>query len=892
MMSLRVVKVRCEYRENPTGLDVRKPRFGWAIESEERNIVQAAYRLQVASEEGFEKEMVWDTGRVESDASQHIEYAGGLLAERTRYYFRIKVWDRQGNESDWCETAFWETAFFSPDAWEAQWITADREEITGKVLPSSLFRRTLAIDRKVQEARAYVTARGLYHFHINGRKVGEDQLAPGWTSYNKRLQYQTYDVTSCLQQGDNALGLMLGGGWYLGNLAWEHKQCIYGDRKAVLLQLHIRFEDGSEQVIVTDSRWKTAKGPVLSSQIYHGETYDARLETTGWDTAAFDDQSWDEAEVIFFNKENLVAQEGPAVRKIQEIKPVSLFRTPAGETVLDMGQNMVGWVRFTVSGEAGDRIVLKHAEVLDRDGNFYTANLRSAKQQIEYILKGGGPETYEPFFTFQGFRYVMVDEYPGDPALDKFTGVVVHSGMEQTGDFRCSEPLINQLQHNILWGQKGNFVDVPTDCPQRDERLGWTGDAQVFIRTACFNMNVAAFFTKWLRDLAADQREDGGVPFVIPHVLDDNSYSSAAWGDAAVICPWTLYLSYGDRRILEEQYDSMKAWVEYIRHQGENEYLWNTGFHFGDWLGLDARENSYIGATDKDFIATAFYAYSAQLLVKTASVLGKTEDVRKYGVLYAKVLEAFRKEFITPAGRLVSPTQTAHVLALMFDLVEEKDIRRTLDTLIRYLEENNWHLTTGFVGTPYLCLSLTKYGRSDIAYKLLLQDDYPSWLYQVQKGATTIWEHWDGIKPDGSFWSADMNSFNHYAYGSIGEWLYRIVAGLEIDPEKPGYKHFIVKPQPGGGLTSAQAQISTGYGKVSSSWKLEQGWMEMTVEVPHNTTADAYLPWARLAEVTEDGKTLSEAAGVHSSQEQEGGVCLTLGSGSYRFRYRMENRHE
>ncbi|SFQ34796.1 family 78 glycoside hydrolase catalytic domain [Caldicoprobacter faecalis] len=884
---LEVYNLRCEYKDNPIGIDVKNPRISWVIKSDERNVLQASYQIQVSTDDKF-KCIVWDTGKVDSDESIHVEYKGESLKSRTRYYYRVRVWDQRGRASNWSETAFWEMGLLEPDEWIASWITPNIEDGSPNSQACPLMRKAFEVKGEVKSARVYVTSLGLYELHLNGKRVGDFFFTPGWTSYNKRLQYQTYDVTEMLKEGQNAIGVILGNGWYKGNLTWEGRRNIYGDRLAALIQMYIIYKDGREQVVVSDRSWKASTGPILMSEIYHGEIYDARLEKPGWDEADYNDSDWYDVEELDKPKDIIIAQEGPPVRIVQQIKPVAILTTPAGETVLDMGQNMVGWVRFAVEGPAGSKVVLQHAEVLDKDGNFYTANLRSAKQTIEYILKGVGREVFEPHFTFQGFRYVKLVEYPGQPSLDDFVGMVVHSDMEPTGSFECSNPLVNRLQQNILWSQRGNFLDVPTDCPQRDERLGWTGDAQVFIRTACFNMNVASFFTKWLKDLKADQLSDGGVPFVIPNVLGDDHHSSAAWGDAAVICPWTVYLCYGDKRILEEQYDSMKAWVEYIRKQGDNEYLWNTGFHFGDWLGLDAKEGSYVGATATDFIATAFYAYSTSLLVKAAKVLGKTEDVEEYSKLYANIVDAFRKEFVTPNGRLAVPTQTAHVLALMFNLVEEKDRKRTIDTLVDYIKKNKYHLTTGFVGTPYLCHVLSQNGYSDVAYKLLLQTDYPSWLYQVTKGATTIWEHWDGIKPDGSFWSPDMNSFNHYAYGSIGDWLYRVVAGIDTDEERPGYKHIYIRPTLGEGLTYAKAELKSMYGKIKTEWRIQDGCMEISVCVPHNTTATVVLLFAKPDAVYESGKRLTEAEGILEHETVDNGVKVEIGSGEYVFRYEMQ----
>jgi alpha-L-rhamnosidase len=640
-----------------------------------------------------------------------------------------------------------------------------------------MLRTTFTVDGQVQSARAYVTALGLYEMAVNGQRVGVQVLTPGWTSYGQRLQYQTYEVSDLVVVGENAVGAILGDGWYRGNLGFGGQRNVYGEKLALLLQIEIVYKDGRTQIVSTDGGWKATTGPILESDIYNGEVYDARLEKAGWSQASYDDGDWAGVVVVDQRKEILVAPVGPSIRRIGEVKPVEIVHTPAEETVVDMGQNMVGWIRLKVQGEAGTTVTLRHAEVLDQEGNLYTENLRSAKQMVAYTLKGDGVEVYEPYFTFQGFRYVAVEGYPGTFTLDSLTGIVVHSDMTPIGHFECSNPLLNQLQHNIVWGQKGNFVDVPTDCPQRDERLGWTGDAQVFIRTACFNMDVAAFFTKWLKDLAADQAENGAVPHVIPDVLGrgrGRAGGSAAWADASVICPWTIYLCCGDTRILEEQYASMQAWVGYIQEQAGNRYLWSTGFHFGDWLAYATTRSDYPGATtDKDLIATAFFAYSTSLLRQVAEVLGNEGDAREYAALLDKVVTAFCREFVTETGRLASNTQTAYSLALWFDLLPDDMRPEAAKRLAEDVQNFQNHLTTGFVGTPYLCHVLSSNGYLDVAYDLLNQDTYPSWLYPVTMGATTIWERWDGIKPDGSFQDAGMNSYNHYAYGAIGSWLYQ-----------------------------------------------------------------------------------------------------------------------
>lgn len=882
MAKLDVLNLKVNYRRNPMGIDDPRPRLSWEISSEARAFTQAAFCVQVASSPGFALEdIIWDSGKEESNCNVHIEYMGPGLTSRKRYYFRVKVWGSQGQASDWSKPAYWETAFLSVGEWQAKWITAPLQNDEGGDEPCHYFRKPVSVTGKIASARIYATSLGVYQLYVNGIPADNTLFNPGWTSYNKRLQYQTYDVTSLLAEGDNALGCMTGNGWYKGYLGWQGEKELFGGKRAVLIQLHISYSDGSEQIIVSDESWRMSTGPLLMSELYHGEIYDARLELDGWFFSGYEDGHWEQAASFHAPLSTLVAQENEPTRIIQTLKPARIVHTPKGELVLDMGQNMVGWVRFTVQAEAGTVVSLEHAEVLDREGNFYTGNLRSAKQTVTYICKGDEPETYEPTFSFQGFRYVKVTGVPEEQLMEQFIACVLHTDLEQTGSFSCSDELLTQLQQNILWGQKGNFLEVPTDCPQRDERLGWTGDAQVFIRTAAYNMNVAPFFEKWLKDLAADQQEDGKVPHVIPDV-PTAGYGSSAWGDAAVICPWVLYQCYGDIRVLETQYPSMKAWVEFIRAQGENEYLWNTGFHFGDWLGLDSKENSYTGATPKDLIATAFYAYSTELLAKTAEVIGKNEDAITYDTLHKQIIQAFRKEFVTPNGRVASPTQTAYVLALMFDLLEEADRSRTANMLAEHIEENGIHLTTGFVGTPYLCLVLSRFGYTDLAYKLVLQKEYPSWLFSVLQGATTIWEHWDGIKQDGSFWSDDMNSFNHYAYGAIGDWLYRTAAGIEL--LEPGYKKIRIQPQIGEHLTWVDASFHSVYGMIGVNWKKEKDEaLSMHIVIPANTTAEIILPAINHRSVKENGVPLDQMTGLLGIEQSPVGQKLLVGSGTYSF---------
>jgi len=887
--------LKCEYKTNPLGMDVTQPRLSWQVLSSERGWLQSAYQIRVAQSPAALSqgaELLWDTGKVASPESVQRTYAGPGLQSGKRYYWQVRVWDAQDRPSTWSETAWWEMGLLTPSDWQTSWIEPDFNEDAAKSNPSPMLRREFEVRNEVKSARAYVTSDGLYEMYLNGRRVGDEVFTPGWTSYDDHIQYQSYDITAQVQKGKNAVGVILGDGWYRGYLAFSGQRNTYGNKLALLAQIRLTYADGSSQVIGSDQSWKAATGPILMSDIYNGETYDARLEKKGWSSPGYDDAAWAGVRLANHPKSNLVAPAGPPVRRIQELRPVKISRAPAGETVVDMGQNMVGWVRLRVSGPAGTTVTLRHAEVLDKAGNFYTENLRVAKQTIEYTLKGEGVDVFEPHFTFQGFRYVKVQGFPTELTLDNLTGIVVHSDITPAGTFECSNPMINQLQHNIQWGQNGNFVDVPTDCPQRDERLGWTGDAQAFARTASFNADVAAFYTKWLKDMAADQKPSGAIPHVIPNVLDRKdpakNTASAGWADASVIVPWTVYLSYGDTRILERQYGSMKGWVDFMAKRAGDSYLWNNDFTYGDWLAFATNRSDYPGATtDKDLVSQAYFARSTDLLQKTAALLGKSEEASKYAGLLSNIKKTFNAEFVTPSGRLASNTQTAYSLALAFDLLPENLRAQAAGRLAEDVRKFK-HITTGFLGAPLICRVLSDYGYFDEAFMLLNRKEYPSWLYPITKGATTIWERWDGIKPDDSFQDKGMNSFNHYAYGAIGEWLYGVVAGIEIDPQKPGYKHIIVQPHTGGELNFAKASHQSLYGSVAAGWELKDGQLHVTVEIPANTTATVKLPQARLERILESGQPLANTKGIIRSSQDGQAAAVEVGSGRYDFTYPME----
>ena len=679
----------------------------------------------------------------------------------------------------------------------AKWITID--QTTGNAVPEYVRLWSQPGDRDIESADLSITALGVYEAEINGRRVGDFVLAPGWTAYDARLQVQRYDVTALLAR-DNALRVRVGKGWYASPMpGWTNTEDkIYRKNRqtALIAELHIRYADGGETWLGTDERWTWRESAVRFSEIYDGETWDA----------TFDDEAPKPCALFDAPLDILIPQEGEIVRERERISAKAVFLTPKGETVVDFGQEITGYVEFTVNAHSGDPVHILHGEVLDADGNFYNENYRSARAEIRYTCREG-LQTWHPRLTFFGFRYLKLAEFPGEAKPEQFTAIAVYSDIRQTGHITTGHAGINQLISNIFWSQRDNFLDVPTDCPQRDERLGWTGDAQVFVKAASLNFDVERFFAKWLHDLAADQFPDGGVGSVVPNYLPHDA-CSAAWGDAATICPWTIYQTYGNIEILRDQFASMCRWVDYITAATTTPCLWTGGTHFADWLGLDAPAGSYKGSTRDDFIASAFYAWSTSLVIRAGKRLG--EDVARYEELHAAIVKAFRDTFTDYR------TQTEHILAIRFGLAE--DPQRTADDLANMIVADGTRMRTGFVGTPYLLHVLSDHGHADLAWSLLLRQSYPSWLYPVSKGATTIWEHWDGIMEDGRFWSADMNSFNHYAYGSVADWIYEVAAGIRHDEDHPGFSEAIIAPTPDPRLGWLEASIDTRNGTISSKW--------------------------------------------------------------------------
>ena len=841
-----VINLLTENLKEPTNIDSPTPRFSWQLAEKSGNpVLQQAYEIEVDSTDvtGGKVFRMWTSGRVQSAQSIYVPYKGGSLRSGRKYFWKVRVWDNYGKSSAWSQLSFWKMTLLSPADWQAKWIGTNEKNVFNG--PAPLLRTNFLLDKSVLTATAYITSRGFYEAKINGHKVGNAYLTPGWTSYNKRLQYQAYDVTNLLKGGENSIGVTLGSGWYRSPLGpYNPRPEFYGKDLALLLQIKITYSDGSEKLIVSDENWKSSTGALRFAEVYDGCTIDTRLEQQGWSTTGFNDANWQPVKVLSFPKNNLIATYNEPVIKHEIFKPVKILLTPKGEKIIDFGQNLVGWVSVSARGKAGDSIKISHAEVLSKAGNFYTENLRSAKAQNIYILKDTGKHVFEPQFTWQGFRYIKVEGVKGELNPADFTAVAIYSDMKGTGSFSCSNPLLNQLQHNIQWGQKGNFLDVPTDCPQRDERLGWTGDAQVFSHTASFNMDVHNFFSKWLKDVAADQYASGSIPYIIPDVFTNGNNEvggSSGWGDVSTIVPWNMYLAYGDRQILENQFASMKAWVGFIKKQTRNN-LWVTGNHFGDWLFYSVNDDrdGASAITNKYLIAQCFYAHSTQILINCAKILNKKVDEQYYTQLLQKIKSAFIKEYVTPNGLISSDTQTAYVLALEFDMLPVNLRQQAAERLVKNIKQYNYHLTTGFLGTPYLCDALSKFGHADVAYKLLLQDTYPSWLYPIKAGATTIWERWDGIKTDGSFEESSMNSYNHYAYGAIGDWMYQNIAGIQA--AEPGYKKITIKPVIGGGLQWAEGSYDCGYGIIHSKWTIDGDKLDMVVTIPQNTTADVFVP--------------------------------------------------
>ncbi|MFI8632614.1 family 78 glycoside hydrolase catalytic domain [Microbacterium sp. NPDC077663] len=846
-MTPTVSAPRFEHHREPLGIGERTPRISWTLTHAPAEWVQDAARIDI------DRDGAVQTHELAGPEQVLVAWPGGPLRSREIVHVRVSV---RGRDGRWSDPGPWTTAeagLLEPADWRAGPVGAmwNENPLTDTRRPSLVRRGFVARDGLVR-ARLYATAHGLYEAEINGQRVGDDVLSPGWTVYRERLRYYTYDVTALLAPGENAVGAWLGDGWYRGRLGWRGGfRNLSGDDLSFLAQLELVYDDGSTDVIATDTTWRAARSPILTSGLYDGETHDARQEWAGWSSPGFDDSGWERVQVRRRDPATLVAPTAPPVRVVEDVAPVAVLTSPSGRRILDFGQNLVGVVRLRGTGAEGDTVTFRTAEVL-QDGELYTRPLRDALSTDRYVFAGRpGGEQWQPRFTFHGFRYVEVEGWPGDLDADSaagaFTARVLHTDLERTGWFDSSDPQLDQLHRNIVWGMRGNFVDVPTDCPQRDERLGWTGDIQVFAPTASFLFDCSGMLTGWLRDLAAEQLPDGTVPWFVPVIPADSMWTpqrpGAAWGDAATVVPWTLYERFGDTGVVRDQYASARAWVDLVADLAGPTRLWESDYQLGDWLDPAAPpEDPADARTDRHLVSTAYFARSTRLVARMAAVLDDAADAACYDALADEVTAAFQAAYVLPDGRMTSDAQTAYALALQFDLLPDGLRSPAAERLADLVAQEGNRIGTGFVGTPLVTDALSANGRLDTAYDLVLERECPSWLYQVGMGATTVWERWDSMLPDGTVNPGSMTSFNHYALGAVADWMHRVVAGLA--PEDAGYRRIRFAPRPGGGLTSARARHLTPFGEASIAWSIEGTELRVEVEVPVGATAVLDLPGA------------------------------------------------
>jgi alpha-L-rhamnosidase len=848
---MQAVALRCEHREDIPCVDDPAPRLSWALHAEERDAVQTGYRILVAERaEDLEAERgtLWDSGRVASAAQVDIAYAGRPLPPAAEILWTVQVWDGAGTASRFSPPARFRTGL---DRWRARWIARDAANDPGVPVPSETdpanrdemlrlsspvpyLRRAFTLGGPVRRATLYATARGLLELDLNGERVGEAVLAPGWTDYHRRIEYAAHDVTAHLREGENTLGAIVGEGWYAGYVGFDAKRAgaHYGRTPQLLAELHVEHADGSRTVIATDERWRATTGPILYSDLLHGERYDARIELGEWGpvtVAPLDDVA-------------LVPERGQPMRVTEELEPVAVHERD-GACVFDLGQNMVGWVRLEASGHRGTEVRLRFAEMLEPDGSLYVDNLRRARPLETFVLAGRGSEVHEPRFTFHGFRHV---EVTGLDAAPRLTGRVAHSDTPRSGTFACSDDMVNQLWRNLNWGQRGNFISVPTDCPQRDERLGWLADAQVFLPTASLNMDVAAFITKWGDDLLDAQSPDGAYPDVAPRLVFDRD-GAPAWADAGIIVPWLMWRRYGDRRLIERHWAAMERYMAYLqRHNPDLLWTRRRNNDYGDWLSVGAD-------TPKDVLATAFWADDARHMAEMARVLGDAGRAEHYDRLRDGIVAAFNHAYVGDDAYIEGDTQTVYLLALHMALIAEELRPRAAERLVADIERHGRHLTTGFVGVGLLCPVLTEAGYPELAHRLLRATDFPSWGYSIRHGATTIWERWDGWTEEGGFQTPAMNSFNHYSLGSVGAWLYEYVAGIRA--AAPGYERVLIAPVPGE-LEWASARYRSVRGEIGSAWRREGGTFNLEVEIPPNVSATIVLPYG-------DGEPIEVGSGAY-----------------------------
>jgi alpha-L-rhamnosidase len=926
--AVQPLNLRCEYLVEPAGIDETAPRLSWEAAGDARGERQTAYRVLVASSRELlarDQGDRWDSGRVTSGQSAQIVYAGQPLKSRQRCFWKVRLWNARGQASSWSPAAAWGMGLLAPADWEARWISfRDPSPMWTNLSrlglpPARHYRKEFTVAPAIRRATIHATALGIYELELNGHRVSDQYFAPGWTDYRKRVYYQTHDVTALVKPGANALGAIVADGWYAGYVGYgllvgygpyRSGRNIYGKTPALLAQLELEYADGSRVIIPTGPSWKTTgNGPIREADILMGETYDARRELGRWSQAGFDDSAWEPAlraeendrvtapfsdsagvknqEFGFVRPAQIQAYPAVPVRHIQELKPSAIHSPAAGVYVYNLGQNFAGTARLRVKGPAGTKVQLRFGEMVHPDGRIMTENLRRARATDVYILRGDpAGETWTPRFTFHGFQYVEVTGYPGQPGLDAITGLVMHSDTPLVGEFECSDPMVNRLFKNVVWTQRANFLELPTDCPQRDEREGWMGDAQVYARTATYNADVASFFTKWLREVDEAQLPNGAFPDYCPWPFQHGKAFATAWTDAGIICPWTVWQAYGDTRVIERHYAAMTRFMAW-RQAAAKDYLGvehPEGNTWGDWLNLN--EN-----TPLDYIDTIYFAYTAKLMGEMAQAIGKDADAAAYRDLFAKIQAAYAKKYLTAEGKLTVDTQSAYALALFTGLAPAEQYPALGRRLAEKIQANGGRMATGFLGTRPLLPALSRAGQNDLALRLLQSRQFPSWGFEVENGATTIWERWDSYTKQDAFGkhNAAMNSFAHYSFGAVCEWMFQTLAG--IDTEGAGYRQLILRPSPGSPAASAavkpidwvRARYHSLNGPIVSEWRQTGRRFELQVSLPANVTATVYLPARDAATVREGGKPLAKAKGVKFLRQEGDRAILAVESGAYRF---------
>ena len=880
---LQIQQLRVEYLENPKGIDITTPRFSWVLNGDGYNRMQSAYKITVSSSKDFTQDSnVWNSGKIVSNQTNQISYNGKTLISGAKYFWNVTVWDENGVSSI-SETAHWSMGNLDFIDWQAQYIGHNvgynkKDKYTELYLPPARYlRHAFNINKKIKRATAYTTALGLYELRLNGNKVGDDYLLPGWTDYNKRLYYQTFDITNQLSQGENVVGAIIADGWYSGYIGYallvrlDKVRAFYGVNPSFMGQIKIEYEDGSSETIASnENSWKANQGPILEADIIMGETYDARLEHKNWDKAGFDDSKWSKPKRYTLPNGKLMASPTTAIKNQEILKPIEITEPKPGTYIFDLGKNIAGIAALKTQGKAGTKITLRFGEILKSDGTLLTENLRRARATDTYILNGNGIETWEPRFTYHGFQYVEVTGLTEIPTLETITGKQLSSIKTDASTFSTSNPMNNTLFENIKTTQAANFLDIPTDCPQRDERLGWTGDAQVFARSATYNADVASFFTKFCIDLDDAQRWYGAYPNFAPFPFSRPGQYSPAWMDAGIIIPYTMLQVYGDTKVVEHMYDGMQKFMEFQEKASTNYLRPGAGKNWGDWLAVNEE-------TSHDFIASAYYGYDAKLMAEMATAIGKTEDAKTYQQDFENIKKAFSKKYILANGNTTEDSMTTYALALYFGLYPEALAQKGAARLAEKIKTNGYKFATGFLGTKHVMLALSKYGFHDVSYKLFLQKEYPSWGYSIENGSTSIWERWNSFTKDNSKNSdlnAAMNSFSHYAFGSVAEWMFQYAAG--IDTKGYGYKNIIIKPAIHEELKYLNSSTNTINGKITSNWSIKGNSLYMTVIIPANTEAQIHIPTNKPSRIKLNNNKLNQ---IISSNETE--TILKLGSGNY-----------